>query len=59
MSSMEEVEAAEARMDAAKNELLRYIESQKTIHRERYQQLVARVKKSQAEFLQAISRLGE
>lgn len=56
---MEEVEAAEARMDAARNELLRYSESYKTIHRERYQQLVARVKKSQAEFLQAISRLGE
>ena len=58
MSSLEEVEAAEARMNAAKDELLKYVEKQNTIHRDKHRQLVARLKKAQAEFLKAISDLG-
>jgi hypothetical protein len=56
---MEDVEAAEAQMESAKNTLLRYIESRETIDRDRHQQLVARLKKAQAEFLRAISELGK
>ena len=59
MSSMEEVEAAEARMNAAKDALLNYIESGKAIDRDHHQRLVAQLKKAQAEFLKAISKLGE
>jgi len=55
---MEEVAAAEAKMESAKNELLRYVESARTIDRDRHQQLVARLKRAQAEFLKAISELG-
>ncbi len=56
---MEEVEAAEARMNAAKDALLDYVEQRKAIHRDQHRRLVARLKKAQAEFLRAISELGE
>jgi hypothetical protein len=59
VSSMEEVEAAETRMNAAKDALLNYIESGKAIDRDRHRRLVAQLKKAQAEFLRAISQLGE
>ena len=59
MSSMEEVEAAEAKMNAAKDALLNYIESGNAIDRERHRRLVAQLKKAQAEFLRAVSDLGE
>ncbi len=59
MSSMEEVEAAEARMNAAKDALLNYIENGKTIDRDHHRRLVAQLKKAQAAFLKAISQLGE
>ena len=58
MSRMEDVEAAEAKMNSAKDALLRYIEKQDAIDRDQHQRLVARLKKAQAEFLQAISALG-
>lgn len=58
MSSMEEVEAAEARMNSAKDALLNYIERRKTIDRDLHQRLIAQLKKAQAEFLRAISELG-
>jgi hypothetical protein len=58
VSSLEEVEAAEARMNSAKDELLKYIEKQNTIDRDQHRRLVARLKKAQAEFLKAISDLG-
>ena len=59
MSTMEEVEAAEAKMNAAKDALLKYIEGRQAIDRDRHQRLVAQLKKAQAEFLKAISELGE
>lgn len=59
MSSVEEVEAAEARMNAAKEELLSYIERRKNIDREHHRRLLARVKKAQAELMRAIAGLGE
>jgi hypothetical protein len=59
VSTMEEVEAAEARMNSAKDALMSYIEKGKAIDRDRHRRLVARLKKAQAEFLKAISELGE
>lgn len=59
MSSMEEVEAAEARMNAAKDALLKYVEGHKNIDRDEHRRLTARLKKAQAEFFEAISHLGE
>ncbi len=56
---MEEVEAAEAKMNAAKDVLLDYVEKRKTIDRDHHRRLVARLKKAQADFLRAISELGE
>jgi len=57
MSSLEEVEAAEAKMNNAKDALLNYVESRKTLDRDRYVRLVAQVKKAEAQFLKAISEL--
>ena len=54
---MEEVEAAEAKMNAAKDTLLKYIEGGKTIDRDHHRRLVAKLKKAQADFLKAISGL--
>ena len=59
MSTVEEVEAAEARMNATKELLLQYIERQGTIDRDDHQRLVARLKRAQARFLKAIFELGE
>ncbi len=58
MSNMKEVEAGEAKMRAAKNALLRYIEERQAIDRDRHQRLVAQLKKAQAEFLRVILELG-
>ncbi|HEX8895012.1 MAG TPA: hypothetical protein VF783_16905 [Terriglobales bacterium] len=59
MSTVEEVEAAEARMNTTKELLLQYIKRQGTIDRDDHQRLVARLKSAQARFLKAISELGE
>jgi hypothetical protein len=59
VSNMEEVEAAEAKMNAAKDALLNYVEQRKAIDRERYQRLVQKLKKAQANFFKAILELGE
>ena len=59
MSNMEEVEAAEAKMNAAKDALLNYIEEREAIDHDRHRRLVAQLKKAQADFLKAISELGE
>ena len=56
---MEEVEAAETKMITAKDSLLNYIEGRKVIDRGRHQQLVAQLKKAPADFLKAISELGD
>ena len=57
MSRMEEVEAAEVKMNNAKDALLSYVESGNTLHQDLYRRLVAQVKKTEAEFLKAISEL--
>jgi len=57
MSSMEQVEAAEAKMNNAREALLNCVESRKTLDRDRYGRLVAQVKKAEAQFLKAISKL--
>jgi len=57
MSSLEGVEAAEAKMNNAKDALLNYVESRKAIDRDHYRRLVAQVKKAEAEFWKAISKL--
>ena len=59
VSNMEEVEAAEAKMNAAKDALLSYIEGREAINRDQHRRLVAQLKKAQADFLKAISELGE
>ena len=59
MSNMEEVEAAETKMITAKDSLLNYIEGRKVIDRGRHQQLVAQLQKAPADFLKAISELGD
>jgi len=55
---MEQVEAAEAKMNAAKDALLKYIEKREALDRNECRRLVASFKKAQAEFLKAISELG-
>ena len=59
MSILEEVEATEAKMNAARDALLNYIEGRVSIDRDQHRRLVARLKKAQADFLKAISELGE
>jgi hypothetical protein len=56
---MEEVEAAESKMNAAKDALLKYVEGRQAIGRDQHRRLVAQLKKAQADFLKAISELGE
>jgi len=56
---LEEVEATEAKMNAARDALLNYIEGRVSIDRDQHRRLVARLKKAQADFLKAISELGE
>ena len=59
MSDAEEVQAAEGKMIAAKDALLSYIEERKEIDRDRHHRLVRQLKNAQANFLKAISELGE
>ena len=59
MSNMEEVESAEAKMNEAKNTLLKYVEQRESIDQDRHTRLVARLKKAQAEFLKVLSELGQ
>jgi len=55
VSSMQEVEAAEAKMNAAKDALLNYIERREPIDRDLHHRLVAQLQRAQADFLKAIS----
>ena len=57
MRRTEDVEAAETKMNNAKDALLNYVESGNTIHQDQYRRLVAQVKKAEAEFLRAVSEL--
>jgi len=59
MSTIEKVEAAEAKMNAAQDALLRNIEAQASIDREDHRRLQAKLKKAKAEFLQAVFSLDK
>jgi len=59
MSTMEDVEAAEARMNAAKDALLKYVERRKQLDGDEYRRLVAHLKKAQTAFFDAISQLND
>ena len=56
---MDEVEAAETKMNEAKDALLRYIETREFIDREHHARLLARLKKAQGDFLEVLSLLGQ
>ena len=58
MSTTENVEAAEAKMNAAKDALLKYVESGDSVDHDHYSRLVARVKRAEADFMKALSDLG-
>ena len=59
VSTTEEVESTEAKMNAARDALMDYIERRQAIDRDLYRRLTAQLKKAQADFLRAISELGE
>jgi hypothetical protein len=59
MSDIEQVEAAEARMNSAREALLTYIEQRESLDRDRHRRLLARLKKAEAEFQKALGDLGE
>jgi hypothetical protein len=59
MPTLTELEATEAKMNSAKEALLRYVEAGTSLDRDRYRQLVARVKKAEAEFMEAVTRTQE
>ncbi len=46
-------------MNAAKDELLSYVERRKALDAAEYRRLVTKVKKAEAEFLRASSEMGE
>ncbi len=58
MTTIDDVEATEARMNAAKDELLNYVEERKALDPHEYRRLVARVKRAEADFLKANFELG-
>ncbi len=58
MMSRDKVAAAEARMNAAKHELLSYVEQRKTLDSGEYRRLITKVKRTEAEFLRINSKLG-
>jgi len=55
VDEMNLVEAAEARMNAAREELLSYVEGRRPLDRDRYQRLVQKVKKTEAEFMRVVA----
>ena len=57
MSNAEDVERAEARMNAAKEALLSHIEGRKPIEQADHRRLLARLKKAEQDFMKAISEL--
>jgi hypothetical protein len=57
MSNIEEVERAEAKMTAAREALLSYIEGKKPVDRADHRRLVARLKKAEQDFMRAIAEL--
>ena len=61
MSTIEDVTAAEERMNLAKDALLRYVEGRagKPIERDEYRRLVAKVKAANDRFMRALAELDE
>ena len=59
MSTMERVEAAEAKMNAAEDALLSYIEAREPIDHDQHRCLLAEVRKTRAEFAKALLELGD
>jgi hypothetical protein len=57
MSNVEEVESAEAKMNAAKGALLAYLERRKSIDRDQHRRLLARLKRAEEEFMKVVSAL--
>ena len=57
MASIRDVEAAEAKLNRAKDALLSYVEQWKELDQADYKRLVARVKKAEAEFMNLVSGL--
>lgn len=51
MSNLEEVERAEAKMNAAKESLLCYVEGKRPLDRNDHRRLVARLKKAERDFM--------
>lgn len=58
MSNVEEVEAAEAKMNTAQDALLNHIEGRQAIDRDRHRRLVAQLKKGAGGFLESDFGLG-
>jgi len=58
MSDVGQVEAAEARMNAAREALLSYVEQREGLDPGQYRRLVARVKRAEADFMKAVSGNG-
>jgi hypothetical protein len=57
VTDIEEVEAAEARLNAAREALLKYVEGREQLDGEQYRSLVARVKKAEAEFMSVVAKM--
>jgi hypothetical protein len=55
MNNLEAMEAAEARMNSAREALLHYVEQRKELDGAQYRRLVARVKRAEAEFMSIVS----
>ncbi len=57
MIDIEEVEAAEARLNAARGGLLSYVEQRETLDGERYRSLAARVKRAEAAYMRVVAKV--
>ena len=55
MTDIEEVEAAEARLNAAREALLQYVERRGQLDGEQSRSLVARVKKAESRFMSVVA----
>jgi hypothetical protein len=57
MSNVEDVERAEAKMTAAKEALLTYVEGKTPLDRSDHHRLVAQPKRAEQDYMKAISEL--
>jgi capsule polysaccharide export protein KpsE/RkpR len=58
MTTVEQVTAAEERMNTAKQELLEYVQRRDKLDGDRYRKLVAKVKRTEAEFIKLRAELS-